>query len=84
MWRFFAKRLRPELGEPESGGHNFAAQTELPGMGQEKVAIRDKNNIYEAGTRLSDLVESRCVTVLQYNPVKYLIYVAKKAKTDEV
>ena len=42
VWRFFAKRLRPELGEPKSGGHNFAAQTELPGMGQEKVAIRDK------------------------------------------
>lgn len=26
----------------------------------------------------------RCVTVLQYNLVKYLIYVAKKAKSDDV
>ena len=53
VWRFFAKRMCPELGEPESGSHNIADQTELPEMGQKKVAIRDKNNICGAGTRLS-------------------------------
>jgi len=36
VWRFFAKRLRPELGEPESGGHNFAAQTERPETDRKK------------------------------------------------
>ena len=61
----FCETPAPELGEPESGGHNFAAQTELPGMGQEKVAIRVKNDIYEAGSRLSDFVGSRCVTVMR-------------------
>ena len=37
---FPAKRLRPELGLPKSGVRTFAAQTERPGAGQEKVAIR--------------------------------------------